>query len=928
MNHLVYLFKELVKPSSLLLIAHALGLGGKMYLFFKIHDYSKRLDHGIYLLTILLISIFSGIYIDTHGVINQLYHCKILTTPQTLSTFFTKFCLFFCLLHYHSIMLLLKNLLTKKPRSLLKTHILPNFVSGFFGIYFILSAVMNSDNTMQTKTTYIEYVIHNLYASYIMCFIIPYTIWTTFNHLRNATTNVPLAIQNRTRNLLIYFYIPYVISDFINMNLLHEKSFYFIISYPLFIVLASLILTAFFYYCTRYIVNIPVFPYTKETYSLFNDQTFNNNFKETLINLSTAANEYEILQYTREFISKALGVSYNKIHLLVKPVEAEQDNMISVLAKKIKRTTSIDSFKNYTNRTYFIIQEIEKFTDQNRLLVLTALKKHKIIEYHEIDFANFYFQNDFFQKMIEILHRINSEAIIPVFEKNQIIAYIILDRNSKSGQFFDETHKDVITVFSNYLAGIICSFQARQLTYHTEKEHMFMERILKSEQEVDILKESIKAFIEPQEVREVGVFLYKNKLFTACNRFTTTFTNVDLNMDQGHTITKECKKLIAQVIEQKSVLSKVIQTEQNSHGILAIGIPHIDQKQVIMILSKPNLSDVLNKQLLSMPSTQDWHYFLYLQSTKVGNLLHTFFPLNTTEGIIKKIHILKNMLNSRVFFLGCPHTDALIVAKLIHESKKNREFKQFNPMRYADYEAVLFGTHTSYNMLPKAGLLETLDNGTIFIENITYLNIPTQQKLYTYIQTGAFTKINSNVQVKSNVQIILHTPLSYDALETIKDSFLYTTCKTHYFWLPTLESLTESDYYALVDAYMHQIRQAKGHTGLLPLSESQKRKLHLHKPLSITDLRHQILSLMLQNDGKPAPTITETEEKPAIPAAVAATDLAIQEAKKLGKKALKDRRTLALLWQRFNKNQNRIAHYLGVNRSSVSRRIKKHRMDI
>ena len=46
------------------------------------------------------------------------------------------------------------------------------------------------------------------------------------------------------------------------------------------------------------------------------------------------------------------------------------------------------------------------------------------------------------------------------------------------------------------------------------------------------------------------------------------------------------------------------------------------------------------------------------------------------------------------------------------------------------------------------------------------------------------------------------------------------------------------------------------------------------------------------------------------------------EAARLGKYALKDRKVMTLLWHKF-KNQNHIATFLGVNRSSINRTLQR-----
>jgi transcriptional regulator with PAS, ATPase and Fis domain len=49
------------------------------------------------------------------------------------------------------------------------------------------------------------------------------------------------------------------------------------------------------------------------------------------------------------------------------------------------------------------------------------------------------------------------------------------------------------------------------------------------------------------------------------------------------------------------------------------------------------------------------------------------------------------------------------------------------------------------------------------------------------------------------------------------------------------------------------------------------------------------------------------------------------EAAQLGRHALKDQKIMMALWNKF-KNQNKIATFLGVNRSSVNRRCKDYNL--
>ena len=51
------------------------------------------------------------------------------------------------------------------------------------------------------------------------------------------------------------------------------------------------------------------------------------------------------------------------------------------------------------------------------------------------------------------------------------------------------------------------------------------------------------------------------------------------------------------------------------------------------------------------------------------------------------------------------------------------------------------------------------------------------------------------------------------------------------------------------------------------------------------------------------------------------------QASRLGKHALRDHKIMVMLWNKF-KNQNKIAAFLGVNRSSVNRRCKEYNLEV
>ena len=105
----------------------------------------------------------------------------------------------------------------------------------------------------------------------------------------------------------------------------------------------------------------------------------------------------------------------------------------------------------------------------------------------------------------------------------------------------------------------------------------------------------------------------------------------------------------------------------------------------------------------------------------------------------------------------------------------------------------------------------------------------------------------------------------------------------------------------------------------MELNEKDKNKLIATNPTSLFDIKKQVQELLLKKSEKNA-IYKETIFSPAT-----SDDPALIRAANMGKQALRDKQIMIMLWDKF-KNQNQIASFLGVNRSSVNRRCKAYNL--
>ena len=139
--------------------------------------------------------------------------------------------------------------------------------------------------------------------------------------------------------------------------------------------------------------------------------------------------------------------------------------------------------------------------------------------------------------------------------------------------------------------------------------------------------------------------------------------------------------------------------------------------------------------------------------------------------------------------------------------------------------------------------------------------------------------------------------------------------------MPSLVTLPEHELSTLAEGFSEQAVENKTYHNLLSLTDKDKTKLARQRPTSLKELKEQVQNLLVQKSKK-NDIYHETQLDPAYDIA----DPDLMQAARLGKQALKDRKTMMLLWNKF-KNQNKIASFLGVNRSSVNRRCKQYDLE-
>jgi len=321
---------------------------------------------------------------------------------------------------------------------------------------------------------------------------------------------------------------------------------------------------------------------------------------------------------------------------------------------------------------------------------------------------------------------------------------------------------------------------------------------------------------------------------------------------------------------------------------------------------------------------------LYLQTTKSGQLINQLLP-GAGETILNfKIALLKTALSNKAILLDAPEKDLLPTVELLHHISLRETLHILDLEHVTDATTVaikLFGINSIFSnkTQKKPPLLEILDKtGTLFIKQIDRLDFECQNYLAEFIRYGLYRKFKSEQRFASNVHIICSSDQNlFQLVEQEKFSkILFQELKHTTLIMPSLLTLPVEELDMLAEGFSQQSTTTKTFENLLGLTNRDKYKLAYKRPKSLQELKIKVKQIIIEKSKK-----HDIYEETYFDSAHETTDPELIEAARLGKQALKNQHIIAMLWKKFDKNQSEIATFLGVNRSSVHRRLKKYGLE-
>ena len=897
----IKIFSSFMASEEMLLICALAGISIKSYLLYFSSKYainSKQFNAAFF--TFLLI-IIGTILEDAAWALKLLRTLKYLDN-YCLVIFSIRMAWVFCIIHYQAL-INFSNLLIPFSYKNIFLNILAKIseytvltISTACSLIFLFLAFFKYHLTAQPRFQF-DFVpfklidinneidlIHSVYWYLIAITFINFLLlaWKLY-FANNKQIKVPSLVRKQVKILAIGIIAPRLFSEFIQAyQFSYHKNATLV--QPLYC-LSCILSIVMFYFCIKRILGLRLLNFSSQI-NLSNKSKFIDELKISLEQLNNIKSINELDYIIQRLFEKSFEISPEDSLLYIRPQILEQSTRKNQSADKIVE-------------------------------MLLLITEQQIINYEEIEFNNFYNKQPNHDTILKCMESLNIALFVPIKHQETILGAIAIKGNYS--KIFSKNEHEEIVMFVRYLANTINTIKQTNLDRLVNKCKKIEEELYQKHHEIRQYKESLRTLLKNNQDKSIAVLYYKNRKFVFANQAAKNMLTFNINKYDGHPFAKVLRQIAQQVEQYKSSQIKYYQDPIDNKKYVISALPHLEQNNIIVTINYAEATDIIKEQISNLKNATDWDYLLYLETTQSGIFINNLIPGNSETLINFKIDLLKLSLTKKSILISSNPEDTSLLIDLIHNISLKENINNFEVRRNLSNEQIKKIIFGSKQLLDETiGIINT--SGTLVINNIELLPLDIQDELAETIKYGTFYPYKSNFPEQTEARIIFTTQEFPEKLleDSLISSKLYKELQTTTIEFPTLSLLRDEELIDLAKSIADKNNNLESIGGMFELSSKDKERLINRKPESLTKLTQMITELINKR-------ILVLEPEKNIDPAYDISDQKVIEAARLGKRALKDPDLMLALWKTF-KNQNQIADFLKVNRSSVNRRCREFKI--
>lgn len=725
-----------------------------------------------------------------------------------------------------------------------------------------------------------------------------FTLFDVFSGINS--TKIPLLLRMQLKTLTVAFVLPMFVMKFCNLGLFFQSNSLMVLWHALFSIATALLIGAT-YYCATRLVRIR-FLNIKYDVPASMDAEQLETIDAVLTKFDSAATTGEFRYIVSSFFSQMYRCAEDRIRVVLFDDPHYEESI--EFQRKVKK--SLDA-----------VHPLVDFLD-----------KRQIFARSEIEFSWYHEESLIYAEAIQFLDLMGADLFMPILDRGIIAGFVMIEKHPSGTLYFSLSERAYITFFVRVLGSAIRLIRQKDYNQLLSETWRLKEEAYFRYQELEHFRESVLSFSRRAAEKQIGILFYKRRKYVFANRAAELLLDCDPNRHQGHPLVETLSKVVEFTLQTRQHSATVISLHRDMQR-LVMTFPGSDLQEVIIVVSRPEISDLIDFQKGMLKDPAQWDYILHLETTEKGRRISELLPGMGATILQLKIDLLRLALCRKAICVTTTKADAQVIVSLLHEVSLRKQFFTLalrEPERDQEYAIKLFGVSMLFdgsNTSEESGgsaqeeplLLQLAHDATLLIENIQFLSLMTQKRLTDFLSCGAFRRLGGGLLIFSNVRIIFSSERSLDQL--FRDGFiiceLYKVLKETSFVLPKPSQLPYEEFLSMVDSISQLFLTTTSLKKVLGLTEREQRQLWQEQLASIDLLKKRIYALLqLKAEGQHV----ELEGNE-----VGIYDEQLQKIVMLGARALKDRKALAYLWHKFQ-CQAKIALILGVNKSSVSRRCR------